>query len=404
MHRRTLLVLASVTLLGVSLSGCFGSNAEADIIDGSKLPKFQATLFLNQIMFHPAPGVMLSAWMFTEDQNKGTFDIPVFEVVEGQTVEITLINTHEMNHTIHWHGLHVPWEMDGVPYVTQDPVGFQESFTYTFTAKPAGTHFFHCHVDTPHHMDMGMYGVLIVHPADHREPIEYDSEALMVLDDWDSRHLHQQGNADVQMTADSMVDPSGDPFNQADRTVGQIRDTYNDPSGYAGVGEAYDAAGGHPARATRDWYPETHAPWQPDYDTYTINGKAFPWTDPIHIEEGENKKIRLINVGNSIFSIHLHGHRFMVTHTDGYALTEPYGKDTLLIGPGERYDIVIEGNNPGPAWHFHDHMGLHAMNSHIYPGGAMTMLCYEAFPECVDGGGGHQHHARTAGDFLGLYK
>lgn len=403
MSQRVLLILSVAVLTAGAFAGCFGDDESGvEAIDGSKLPPFETTLFVHPQMFHPHPAGMLSAWVFSESPDPPTsmnLDVPVLRVTEGQLVRITLINTHDMNHTIHWHGMHVPWEMDGVPYVTQDPLEQNDQFTYEFVAKPAGTHWFHCHVDAPHHIDMGMYGVLIVEPAVPEE-IPYDDEFTLVLDDWDSRHLHQQGN-DPEMTADSMIDPSGDPFNQADRTVSQGREAFNDPQ-YANQ-QVYS----NPLRESRDWYPETFAPWQPTYDTWTINGRSYPYTvsDPntlLTIDEGETIKVRLVNVGNQVFSIHLHGHHFKVTHSDGYALPAPITKDTLAIAPGERYDIIIEGDNPG-IWMLHDHMGLHAMNNHISPGGIKTHLVYDSFMDEMEDQDDHSGHMKST-SFFGLYR
>lgn len=399
--KKSLLVLSVSLFLGSAFAGCFGDGGQ-DVRAQETEPKtHDIQLFLHQTMFHPAPGIMLGAWAFSENAQGSTWpEVPTIRVTEGDTVRITFLNTFDFNHTIHWHGLWVPWEMDGVPYLTQDPIEPGEQFTYEFEAKPAGTHMFHCHIDTPHHVDMGMYGILIVEPREEKYP--YDSEATLVLDDWDSSHLHQggTGGSDPQMTADSTTDDSGDPFNQLDRTESQVRDTYNNPQ-YPVVKDYYQ----NPSRAERDWYPVTYAPWQPDYDTFTINGRSFPLTEPVMIKENETKKVRLANIGNTIFSMHLHGHGFKVTHKDGFPLDSPYMADTLPIHPGERYEIMIEGNNPG-LWMFHDHMGLHAMNQNIYPGGAATMLAYEGFAENLEGHDGHDHGGAgfRAGDFLGLYK
>lgn len=407
---RGLLVLASTLLLGSALAGCF-DDADAAVLTGADLPTLDVQLGLAQVMFHPSPDVMLSAWTFHEiGTDPLTYEPLVIRAKEGQRVSITLYNTHNFNHTIHWHGLHVPWEMDGVPYMTQDPILPGEEFTYEFVATPAGTHMFHCHVDTPHHVDMGMSGMFIVEPM--HEPYEYDSENIMLLDDWDSTHLHQNNNApgdaeQAEMTADSATDPSGDPFSQLDRTESQAQDLYNSPENTAAK-DAYTTAGGNPARRDRDWYPETYAPWTPNYDMFTINGKSFPTTkdvDPMLIKSGETKRVRMANIGNSEFSMHLHGHGFLVTHKDGYPLPEPYMADTLPISPGERYDIMIEGTNPGQ-WMFHDHNGMHAMNQNIYPGGAGTMLAYtDHYAFDGEGHSDHEHGGEAhTGRFLGLYR
>jgi manganese oxidase len=398
MRLHPLLVIGLALLVGSGLAGCFGSDSLNG--NGSQSPTtvHEEHLFLSQVMFHPYPGGMLSALQFSRSPDASSFEPPIIRVQEGQKVRVTLTNTDplNLNHTIHWHGLHVPWEMDGVPYVTQDPIGPGESFTYEFIAGPAGTHWFHCHVDAPHHIDMGMYGVIIVEPKDG-EPYDYDREEVLMLDSWDSRHIHQM-DMDPEMLLMSLLDGSGDPFNQADRTLFQLREILNDPQ-YPVLRDYYE----NPARQQRDWYPETFPPWQPKYDTYTINGMSYPWTKPLEISEGETLKLRLVNMGHSTHAMHIHGHHFKVTHKDGYPLPAAYMADTVLIGPGERYDVLIEGHNPG-IWMLHDHVGPHAMNDHIAPGGMKTHLVYDDFHyDHVDDD--HAHHLRymRAGDFLGLY-
>jgi FtsP/CotA-like multicopper oxidase with cupredoxin domain len=87
---------------------------------------------------------------------------PEIRVQRGDKVRVIFENRTEINHTIHWHGLHVPWRMDGVPYVTQMPVMPGRTFVYEFTAEPYGTHFYHCHWGTLLHMQAGIYGSFIV--------------------------------------------------------------------------------------------------------------------------------------------------------------------------------------------------------------------------------------------------
>jgi hypothetical protein len=84
----------------------------------------------------------------------------------------------------------------------------------------------------------------------------------------------------------------------------------------------------------------------------------------------------------------------LVTHKDGVLLESPYWVDTVLIGPGERYDVYVKLDNPG-LWDLHDHVGGHTQNDNIIPGGAMTMLCYHGIEGCAEGG-----HSHTSGGLL----
>ena len=84
----------------------------------------------------------------------------------------------------------------------------------------------------------------------------------------------------------------------------------------------------------------------PAYDTFTINGKAYPATEPLAVKEGDRVHLRLINTSNNqTFVIGLVGHRLQVTHTDGNPLQGPVEVDAVPIAPAERYDVTFIADN-----------------------------------------------------------
>jgi FtsP/CotA-like multicopper oxidase with cupredoxin domain len=91
----------------------------------------------------------------------------------------------------------------------------------------------------------------------------------------------------------------------------------------------------------------------------TINGKGFPYTQPIIARKGEKVRIRYMNEGLLIHPMHLHGLEQSVFAKDGWTLPQPYTCDTLNIAPGERYDVLVNCHTPG-AWAFHCHILAHA--------------------------------------------
>ncbi|MCC6496891.1 MAG: multicopper oxidase domain-containing protein, partial [Propionibacteriaceae bacterium] len=234
--------------------------------------------------------------------------------------------------TIHWHGLDLPFAMDGVPFVTQDAVLPGEDFTYEFVATNPGTRMFHSHVDSNLQMELGLYGVLIVEPR-QPGPVQYDHDYTYILDEkaLDITEAVALGRAQVQ--------------NQAEGN---------------GRGGAFA------------------------YDLFLINGRAADAIPPLQVSPGQKIRLRLVNLGNLPHAMHLHGHSFTIIATDGNPV--PPGarlvKDTVLLGPGERYDIEIAGHNPG-VWMFHCHMPNHSEN------GMMTALVYDGFE--VPGIGSHPH-------------
>lgn len=111
----------------------------------------------------------------------------------------------------------------------------------------------------------------------------------------------------------------------------------------------------------------------PNY--FSVNGRSFPYTQPIRVEKGDVLRIRFIGAGSEVHSMHLHGHDMLVTHKDGRELASPYWVDTILIGPGERYDVIVEMNNPG-LFMMHDHVDPHVTNNGEHHGGPMTTIEY----------------------------
>ena len=210
------------------------------------------------------------------------------------------------------------WKNDGVPDTTQPAIPPGETFTYRFKAEPSGTMWYHCHVNVNEHVAMrGMWGPLIVDPKDP-PPVEKEvtKDYIMMFSSWASAWAKKPG--------------------------------------YGGIpGDV------------------------PDF--FTINGKAFPDTQPLRIKKGDVVRIRLIGAGDEMHSIHIHGHDFEVYAKDGRPLANPYLADTILFGPGERYDLILRADNPG-IWMVHDHIDKHTVNGTSTMGGMMTTIEYEEIP------------------------
>jgi FtsP/CotA-like multicopper oxidase with cupredoxin domain len=114
---------------------------------------------------------------------------------------------------------------------------------------------------------------------------------------------------------------------------------------------------------------------QPEYDAeytvtlndtaigLTINGKSFPYTQPILAKVGDRIRIRYLNEGLLIHPMHLHGLEQEVFAKDGWNLPQPYKCDTLNIAPGERYDVIVNCHTAG-AWAYHCHILTHAESAH----------------------------------------
>lgn len=269
---------------------------------------------------------------------------PQLRVQQGDHVIVDFVNDHFHAHTIHWHGQFVPWNSDGVPGSTQDSVQPGTSFRYEFEAKRAGTLWYHCHVDTQFHVMQGLYGVIIVEPQDEKLEPEVDNEYTLVF----SNLIRELVENDPSVT-----DPHADHR-------------------HGGCGASGIPGCQNPAITQ-------------DADVFMINGVSAPNTffrddTLMKIEPDEKLRIRLLNAGPfTTETIHLHGHDMYVTHIDGNPIPEAarYWVDTILIGPGQRYDVVVEGREGNEGiWVMHTHITSRVTNSHQYPGGMLTKLVY----------------------------
>jgi len=114
------------------------------------------------------------------------------------------------------------------------------------------------------------------------------------------------------------------------------------------------------------------SPTKREYNYFTVNGKAFPETEAVEGKVGETIKLRFYNVGYRSFSMHSHGYGMLVTHLDGFPLAQPYTRDTLTMGPGERYDVLITVREGIFPWH--DHQLENTLNNGEYLGGATFLV------------------------------
>jgi len=168
-----------------------------------------------------------------------------------------------------------------------------------------------------------------------------------------------------------LVPSAGDP--------GEVATAKAQARAALGCGGAHEHSTPPPQQTPRTWWPETSPVYTPSYNTYLINGKAFPDTPVLAVKQGETVRFRLINAGNQWHAWHVHGHTMDVEYKDGYPLgSAAFKADTLSIGPGERYDLFITMDNPG-LWMVHDQNGLDMMNDNQSPGGMMTCLAYDGF-------------------------
>jgi FtsP/CotA-like multicopper oxidase with cupredoxin domain len=295
------------------------------IVDEDGVKEFR--LEANEFRWEYEPGKYIHAWGYN-----GQIPGPEIRVTEGDRVRVIVKNNLPEATTVHWHSLDVEWEADGVANLTQEPIEPGEEYVYEFTARPGGetgTRFYHSHgkdhITAAQQMDMGLTGPLVVEPK--RKLVEFDREYTLLLDEWD--------------VLSGGVNPAVAHIHGA-ATEGAI----------------------------------------PEYNTFTINGRVFPYIDPIKVREGEQVLIRVINGGTTaMHPMHTHGHNFELIALDGNLLREAaqQRRSTYTVHPGETADFLLTADNPGN-WLFHCHHVHHAS------AGMIMLVEYEDFdgPDTAD--------------------
>ncbi len=292
---------------------------------------------------------------------------PEFRVNAGDNVRVIFKNKSEINHTIHWHGMHVPWRMDGVPYVTQMPVMPRQEFVYEFVAEPYGTHFYHCHWGTLLHMQSGMYGSFIIENPDDpiKKKFPYEREYTLIYSAHDTNFIRQELNGMLDRMKERTYLMKNGRFDKERFAVFDTKEELQES-----IKNGYQP----PYLLNRRMPSELPQPqW------FTVNGKSYPSTPNLYIQKGENIRVRLINAGGEDHFLHLHGHDFWQVCDDGVPVPQPWQMNTVRLSPGKTIDIIIEGKNRG-IWTFHDHDTRRVTNNGLYPGGNLLALVYEDMP------------------------
>jgi FtsP/CotA-like multicopper oxidase with cupredoxin domain len=135
-------------------------------------------LTVDEVQWETTPGNVQAARGYN-----GAVPGPILRATEGETVRIIVTNNLKESTAVHWHGLYVPNKMDGVPFVTQDPIKSGAAFTYEFTLRNPGTHRYHSHHNALDQVNRGLLGAFIVDPKDKSTYPRYDREYVMVLND-----------------------------------------------------------------------------------------------------------------------------------------------------------------------------------------------------------------------------
>jgi FtsP/CotA-like multicopper oxidase with cupredoxin domain/plastocyanin len=278
--------------------------------DGTKLFRLDAKV----VQWEVAPGNKVSAYTYN-----GMVPGPTMHVNPGDKVTIELKNDLPQSTALHLHGIDIPVGMDGVPFVTQDPILPGKTFSYTFTAtsRPQ-VGMYHSHYHAEHQIADGMAGAFLVGDT----PIP-----ASIAKDYPTASQFPAANTPYVM----MLNDAGS------------------------IGLA-------------------------------LNGKAFPGTSPLVTPVNHWIEIDYMNEGEQFHPMHLHGIEQLVIAKDGEPLPAPYLADTVAVGPGERYTVLVKPDTskldtlkqtafaPLGVWAFHCHIIAHAESNNGFIGMTTTFI------------------------------
>ncbi|MGW6884378.1 multicopper oxidase family protein [Streptomyces goshikiensis] len=265
-------------------------------------------------------GVSVRSWAYGDT-------LPGKEVraTAGGTLALTLANNLPEATSLHWHGLALRNDMDGVPGLTQRDIAPGGSFSYEFAVPTPGTFWFHPHTGVQ--QDRGLYAPLII--EDPKEPLSYDKEWVVVLDDWLDGVDGSTPDAVLASLRKGMAANHAAHGPQAGKTAkpGTTGATRSGGPDRLLVGSESDILGKEAGDVA--------------YPHYLINGRVPADPSVFTAKPGDRIRLRIVNAGgDTAFRIALGGHQLTVTHTDGFPV-EPATTDCLLLGMGERYDVLV---------------------------------------------------------------
>ncbi|MGV9879956.1 multicopper oxidase domain-containing protein [Streptomyces sp. NPDC003006] len=286
-------------------------------------------------------------------------------VTAGDTLALTLANHLPQATSLHWHGIALRNDMDGVPGLTQQDIKPGADFTYRFAVPDPGTYWFHPHSGTQ--QDRGLYAPLIV--EDPKEPLKYDKEWVIVLDDWvDGVDGSTPDGVLAELSkgmADHDMGGNADPDEDEGGSSGGENHGGHDMSNMSHAAARTAPSPKLKSRPKPEPEPERTGPGPGPgpgpsrmmmgaksdllggdagdvaYPHYLINGRTATSPSQFRARPGDRIRLRIINAGgDTAFRVALGGHEMTVTHTDGFPV-EHATTDALLLGMGERYDVLV---------------------------------------------------------------
>ncbi len=248
---------------------------------------------------------------------------PTLRWKEGERVTLHVTNNLDVSSSIHWHGIILPTDMDGVPGISFDGIAAGETFTYSFDVVQSGTYWYHSH--SGFQEQTGVYGSIIIDPKE-KDPFEYDREYVIALSDYSD----EKPSAIYRK-----LKLSADYYNFNQRTVG---DFFSEVSEYGFLEALTKRSTWNSMRMSdRDISDVTGYTY-----TFLMNGENPATRFQALFSKGEKIRLRFINSSAmTFFDIRIPNLKMTVVATDGNNI-QPVNVDEFRIGVAETYDVIVE--------------------------------------------------------------
>jgi len=252
----------------------------------------------------------------------GSIPGPTLHWREGDTVTLRVTNRMKVSTSIHWHGILLPYQMDGVPGISYAGIAPGETFVYRFKVRQSGTYWYHSHTGLQE--QTGLYGPIVIEPAG-TDPIRADRDYVVQLSDWtDEDPMRVLAKLKMQSDYYNFIQPTAGEF---------LRDASRNGFGAA-------------VNQRRMWQQmRMNATDLADISgytyTYLMNGATPAGNWNALFRPGEKVRLRFINSGAmSFFDVRIPGLKMTVVQTDGQNV-EPVTVDEIRIGVAETYDVIV---------------------------------------------------------------
>ncbi len=307
--------------LGIPSTGSFAATAASSTVTTLRGKSFDLDIGYRNVNFtgRERPATVIN----------GSIPGPILRWQEGERVTLRVTNHLAHDTSIHWHGMILPADMDGVPGISFAGIPPGETFTYQFDVRQNGTFWYHSHSDFQE--QTGVYGAIVIDPAEP-DPVGFDREHVVVLSDWSDEKPER---------IYAKLKKQSDYYNFHQRTAGDMwRDIRQ-----KGLGQTLNdrSMWNQMRMSDRDLSDVTGYTY-----TFLMNGVTPDdgWLGLF--EHGEKVRLRIVNASAmTIYDVRIPGLRMTVVASDGQNI-EPVTIDEFRIGVSETYDVVVKPSGDRP--------------------------------------------------------